>query len=234
VPDDAEIAGLDPFDLLDQEAARLDHYFAQLPAAEWARPSRCAGWTIRDVLAHLTASEAYHQACLDGEVEALLGDLAAKGATDMDGANAVGVAEYAGWSPGQLLDEWRRLDGDTRRRFRDRGDGTVDTTVGDYPGPWQAFHVASELATHADDVYVPVADDERTARQAWRAQVSRFALGEAKPDLAIAAAGGHTQVSGLGVDVQLDDELLVEGVADRLGSSSGLDPDVRAVLSTFT
>jgi hypothetical protein len=27
----------------------------------------------------------------------------------------------------------------------------VDTSVGDYPCRWQAFHVAAELATHADD-----------------------------------------------------------------------------------
>src|SRR5918992_1689003 len=107
---DADLAGLDPFDLLDQEAARLDRYLAELPAAEWARPSRCAGWTIRDVLAHLTATEAYHQACLDGEVADLLARTAARGATDLASANALGVADHAGWSPKRLLEEWRRLD----------------------------------------------------------------------------------------------------------------------------
>src|SRR5208283_5425490 len=41
---------------------------------------------------------------------------------------------------------------------------------------WQAVHVAAELATHADDIGVPVTHDERTERTAWRARYSRFAL----------------------------------------------------------
>ena len=36
----------------------------------------------------------------------------------------------------------------------------MDSSIGDYPGRWQAFHVAAELASHADDVGVPVTHGE--------------------------------------------------------------------------
>jgi uncharacterized protein (TIGR03083 family) len=64
--DDRELAGLDPFALLDTEAGRLDAFLSGLGEAGWQRASRCAGWTVRDVLGHLAAGEDYHRACLDG------------------------------------------------------------------------------------------------------------------------------------------------------------------------
>jgi mycothiol maleylpyruvate isomerase-like protein len=48
--DDRELAGLDPFALLDGEAERLDAFFSGLGESGWTRASRCAGWTVRDVL----------------------------------------------------------------------------------------------------------------------------------------------------------------------------------------
>ena len=66
--DDRDLQNLDPYDLMDAEAARLDAYFSALGPADWAKPSRCEGWSVRDVLAHLTASEAYNHASLEGTV----------------------------------------------------------------------------------------------------------------------------------------------------------------------
>ena len=60
------------------EADRLDRFFAGLDDAGWTRASsRCDGWTVRDMLAHLTASEDYNRACLDGTVGAFLADMGA-------------------------------------------------------------------------------------------------------------------------------------------------------------
>jgi Mycothiol maleylpyruvate isomerase N-terminal domain len=55
VTEDSERAGVDPFDALDAEAARLERFFAVLSAEDptWSRPSRSAGWSVWDVLAHL-------------------------------------------------------------------------------------------------------------------------------------------------------------------------------------
>ncbi len=233
MPDDAELAGLDPADLLDQEAARLDRYFAELPGSRWHRPSRCPGWSIRDVLAHLSAVEAYHHACLAGTVQDFLRSITARGAIDVRSANELGIAALADQTPAQLLERWRADDAETRRGFRERGDGRVDTSVGDYPSRWQAFHVADELAVHADDVFVPVAADEHLARRDWRARFSRFVLDEYKPELVVRVEHGQTRVQGGGCDVLLDDDELVEGVAGRLDAASRLTPTERALLSAM-
>jgi uncharacterized protein (TIGR03083 family) len=228
--DDSELDGLDPFDLLDEEAARLDAYFSDLPASEWERPSRCVGWSIRDVLAHLASAEEYHHACLDGRVSDLLAQFAARGATDITSANALGIADRSDRSPAQVLEEWRDTNAGTRRRFRERGDGTIDTSVGEYPNRWQAFHVASELAIHADDVYVPEVPDEREHRRGWQARFTRFALAEAKPDLTIGLTNGRTHVRGDDLEVDVDDHELIEAFAGRLDESSRLDASARALL----
>lgn len=232
MPLDDELAGLDPVDLMDREAARIEAHLERLPAAEWLRPSRCAGWTVRDVVAHLAASERYHHACLDGQVTALMREMADRGATDIATFNAMGIAEAVDIPDAELARRWSRANAHTRQGFRARGDGEVDTSIGSYPSRWQAFHVAGELATHADDMFVPVRAGDRAARLDWRARFSRFALAESKADLNIEAAGGRTRVVGGGREVELDDDLFVEAVAGRAHESL-LDAAERALLSTM-
>jgi uncharacterized protein (TIGR03083 family) len=228
---DRELAGLDPFALLDNEAGRLDAFLSGLGESGWKRPSRCAGWTARDVLGHLAASEDYHRACLDGTVSAFLAGFAGRGGTDLDSVNALGVAGYAALSPAQVLARWRAAGASNRRRFRERGDGVVDTSIGDYPCRWQACHVAAELATHADDIGVPIAHDEQTERTAWRARYSRFALAEAKPELEIRQASARTAVTDGSTTAELDDKELIEAVMGRLDETSRFTATLRALLS---
>jgi uncharacterized protein (TIGR03083 family) len=229
--DDRELAGLDPFALLDGEAERLDAFFSGLGESGWTRASRCAGWTVRDVLGHLVHGEDYHRACLDGTVAAFLARFAGRGGTDLDSVNALGVADYAALSPGDVLACWRAASAGNRRRFRERGDGVVDTSVGDYPCRWQAFHVAAELATHADDIGVPAAGGEQGKRATWRARYSRFALAEAKPHLKIQVAGARTLVTDGPDTADVGDHELVEAVMARLDKTSRLDAKLRELLS---
>src|SRR5439155_1135809 len=56
--DDQDLAGLDPYELMATEASRLDRFFAGAGAADWSKPTRCEGWSVRDLLAHLAAGEA--------------------------------------------------------------------------------------------------------------------------------------------------------------------------------
>ena len=229
--DDRELAGLDPFALLDTEAGHLDAYLSGLGESGWKRASRCAGWTVRDVLGQLAAGEDYHRACLDGTVAGFLASFAGRGGTDLDSVNALGVADYAALSPAQALDRWRAASAANRRRFRERADGVVVTSIGSYPFLWQAFHVAAELATHADDISVPVTPGEQEERRAWRARYSRFALAEAKPQLEIRHAGARTTVTGGPDTVELGDEELIEAVMGRLDQASRLSATHRALLS---
>lgn len=226
-----ELDGLDPFDLWDREAARLDAYLSSLPDTAWSAPSRCEGWSVRDVVAHLLTAEQYFRACLDGTVAAFVQGLLEKGATDLATMNQIALDELAGRDVHELVAEWRSASEVSRAGFRARGDGTVDTSVGEYPCRWQAFHIASELATHADDVGVPDADDH-DERTAWRARFSRFALTEAKPELDVAVTDAGTRVRGAGVEVTVTDDQLVEGVMGRLDATSGLTDAERAALST--
>jgi len=41
-------------DLMSFEASQLWDFMARLDTEKWSRPSACAGWTVGDVLAHLT------------------------------------------------------------------------------------------------------------------------------------------------------------------------------------
>jgi uncharacterized protein (TIGR03083 family) len=40
--------------LISAEASQLQDFLANLGPEEWSRPSACAGWTVGDVVAHLT------------------------------------------------------------------------------------------------------------------------------------------------------------------------------------
>src|SRR5438309_11059359 len=42
------------FALISAEAAQLQAFLASLRPEEWSRPSACAGWTVGDVVAHVT------------------------------------------------------------------------------------------------------------------------------------------------------------------------------------
>jgi uncharacterized protein (TIGR03083 family) len=178
--DDRDLDRLDPYDLMDAETARLDRHFVGLDETGWARPSRCDGWSVRDVLAHLVASEQYNAACLDGRVGDLLGTLGARGATDLPSANELGIRDLNDRSTEQLIAEWRAANAATRSGFRARDGGDVDSSIGPYPARWQAFHLAFELAVHADDVGVPVTAGEADARLAWQTRFGRFALKRAQ------------------------------------------------------
>src|SRR2546425_9733934 len=127
----------------------------------------------------------------------------ARGATDLTSANELGIRELDDRSTAQLLDEWRAANTATIEGFRKRDGGNVDSSVGAYPARWQAFHLAFELAVHADDVGVPVTKQEEAARIAWQAQFGRFALKELNKDLEIKAGNGTTQVRGDGIDLEL-------------------------------
>jgi uncharacterized protein (TIGR03083 family) len=228
-PDASHLEGFDPHDALDAEAARLEAHLMTLDDDGWAAPSRCSAWSVRDVVGHLAAVEQYHEACFDGRVVAMIEEFLAAGMTSLDEFNQAGVDERADSATAEVVAEFVAADAETRRRFRERDGGDMDTAAGAYPVRWQAFHIATELATHADDVGVPVAADEAADRLAWRLAFSRFALTERRPGAVVERAADGTRVVVDGIDVVVDDETLVAALADRLGDEA--DPEVRAALS---
>jgi uncharacterized protein (TIGR03083 family) len=227
MPDDKVLDGIDPYDLMDAETTRIDRYVAGLGPTELEAPSACAGWSVQDVMAHLAASEEYNHACLDDGLPALFERLGAAGATDMDSFNAYGVRERAGRPIADVLEEWRQTCARTRTELRHRDGKTLATSVGPYPVRWQAFHLASELATHGDDIGAPPlpgSDD-------WRARFAVFAVSESKPDVTIELQPGTARVAADGREVTLTTEDLVAATNGRLPADHPLDPAMRAVLN---
>ena len=191
MPDDSVLGDHDPYDLMDGEAARLATWFSGLDGPAWAAPSACEGWSVQDVLAHLGFGEEYNAACLDDDVATFFERYSSRGASDMNGFNALGVEDRRGRSAGEVLAEWRAGCARTRRELRQRDGGTIATGVGPYSARWQAWHLASELATHADDVGLPETTEEAPGRQAWRTRFALFALDEMKPDVEVATVAGR-------------------------------------------
>ncbi|MFC5746482.1 maleylpyruvate isomerase family mycothiol-dependent enzyme [Actinomadura rugatobispora] len=225
------LQGLDPFDIFDAEAHRLDAYFASLTAPDWDHASRCEGWSVRDVLAHLAGEELYNHACLDDDLDGLFAVMQKEGVDDVGSFNEWCVRQRRDLPVGEVMEEWRRKNGETRRRMRALGAGAdLPTLAGPYPVGLQTFHYASEYATHADDVKVPVEQGEEPDRTAWRARVGLFALDEQdSPVLVEGIAGGFR--------VELDDETaelsaadFVDATTGRLSSDHGLDPELRDAL----
>ena len=231
-PDPSLLGDADPYDLMDREAARLDAFFASLPAEAWSRPSACSDWDVRAMLGHLAASEAYNRACLDDEVPSFLEGLGARGVTDVDSFNAVGVADLAGLSSEEALEEWRRANGDTRRRMRERRGAELPTMVGPYSMDWQAWHLANELAIHADDIGVPVEADEAAERAAWLTAFARFAVTETDKGVVVEPVDrGYRAASG-GTEAVLSAEDLVAAVNSRpLASGAELPADLASSLA---
>lgn len=229
---DAELEGFDPYDALDQEAARLHAFLQGLDGDAWAAPTRCEGWNTRDLLGHLRACEDYVQACVKGTVAEFFTEMGGRGATDVTSFNAIGVADYAAEPVDALIESWAAVDADSRARFRAGDGGDVDTSVGPYSCRWQAFHIASELATHADDLGVPVTPDEEPARAEWRTAFSRFALKEAKPEAAVTSSGESVHVRVGDVEAELATGDFVELVMGRDPKDTSISPEVRAALNT--
>ncbi|MBF8192903.1 maleylpyruvate isomerase family mycothiol-dependent enzyme [Nonomuraea sp. K274] len=230
MPDDL-LKDFNPFDIFDAEAARLDRFFSGLDEAAWRRPSRCEGWSVRDVLAHLAGEELYNHACLDGTVQDLMTQLASEGVGGFNDFNEWCV-EQRGFLPVEdVLEEWRVKNGETRRRMRGLGaDAMLDTMAGPYPVGLQAFHYDSEYATHADDVGAPAPAEESDDRTFWRVAVGRFVLAEQDAKVQVEQTAEQIWTAVDGASATLSYPEFVEATVGRLPDSHDLDPRIVSVL----
>lgn len=223
---------LEPFDIFDTEARRLDRFFAGLDEEQWNQPSRCEGWRVRDVLAHLAGQELYNHACLDGDMDGFFELLEHEGVhPGFDAFNEWCVHKRRHLPVDQVLDEWRAKNAETRRRMRGLGrDGTLQTSIGPYPVGLQTFHYDSEYATHADDVGAPVTDEEAADRLAWRVEFGLFALEEHGSKARAERDDGRITAQVNGLTAQLTEAEFVEATVGRLPAAHPLDPRIRSAL----
>ncbi|MFE4356427.1 TIGR03084 family protein [Kitasatospora xanthocidica] len=110
--------------VLDGEA--VDALVANLPEADWARPTPAPGWTVAHQVAHLTAT--FRLAGLAaGDPEAFRAVAAGIG-QDMDGAVQQALKPYLAKAPKLLLESWQ-----TERRAAEEALAAVPA---DRPLPW--------------------------------------------------------------------------------------------------
>ena len=216
----AEMAGYDPFELLDAESDRVDRFYRSLRGDAWLAPTRCADWNRFQLLSHLASIEDYTRAGLTETVAELMSGAPSSG---MDEFNEWGVDQRSDLPPEDLLVEWRRLSTENRRALREKGvDATLDTAVGPYPLGRQAFYLASELAIHGDDAGAETPEEEQAARQEWRVRFARAAIAEVGRGVSVEVRDGG-QVVRLGSDEAfLDDATLVEAASGRLAAGARL------------
>jgi uncharacterized protein (TIGR03083 family) len=93
------------------ENARLLAQLRGLTAAQWAAPTDCAGWSVRDVAVHLIASAQAQANPLEFARQGLAGrrlTAAIGGSHWVDGLNEAQLRARTGWTPEDLPDLWAR------------------------------------------------------------------------------------------------------------------------------
>jgi uncharacterized protein (TIGR03083 family) len=203
---------LDPFLTLDQEVARIQSYLDSLKPEEWKKPTRCEGWTVRDLVAHLDSDEEYNEACLKGTVADFI-----SGYKDFDTFNAEKIKNRADLSNEKILEQWINRQARVREEWAQLGlEAKIQTAIGPYPLLSQIWHINSEYATHGDDMGVYVGEEEGEFRQMWRVQFSLHAVQEKKDPPGLERMDDVIVVTVEGHRMALTDEDFVAAVSARL------------------
>ena len=88
-------ATVDTMALARDERADLAEFLSSLAPEQWEAPTLCAGWRVRDVVAHVYSYEGLGMARLAARM--------VRAGLRVDRANAAGVAEQAAASPAELV-----------------------------------------------------------------------------------------------------------------------------------
>jgi uncharacterized protein (TIGR03083 family) len=203
---------LDPFLTLDQEVARIQSLCDSLNPEEWENPTRCEGWSVRDLIAHLDSDEEYNEACLEDRVKDLI-----SGFKDLDTFNAHQIEKRAHLSNEEILEQWSNRQSRVREEWAKLGlNATIPTFIGPYPLRAQIWHITSEYATHGDDLGVFVGEEEAEFRLMWRVQFSLFAVQEKENPPGLERMDNVIIVTVNESRMALSDEDFVSAVSARL------------------
>jgi len=173
-PGAVETRRANPFPAYDREIRRLRAHLRELDDRGWSARSHCRGWSVKDVVAHLSTDEVYNQACLDDTLD----QLPSVGG-GLTGWNARGVRVRRAMPPIEVLQEWEARQERVRRAWGALGlDARIQTSAGPYPLRLEIWHLAREYAIHADDIEVPMTARERHAQLRWRVAFGLFAARE--------------------------------------------------------
>ena len=174
---------------LAQQHAELRGILEGLTTDQWDAPSRCAGWTVSDVVLHLAQTDEMAGASLDGS----FGDVVARftaghdqsrfAGADVDDFAAVLVADERGAGVAEMFAPWSTAAEQLRRGFEATEPSTrVPWAVGLLAARTLATTRLAECWIHTGDiadplgiVRVPGERLELIARLAWRTVPYSFA-----------------------------------------------------------
>jgi uncharacterized protein (TIGR03083 family) len=217
----------DPFPFYDAEVRRLRVHLRSLGDGQWRALSHCAGWSVKDVVAHLSDDEVYNEACLRGDV----GELDFSGG--LDASNERGVRRRRRLSPTQVREEWERRQQHVRRAWGQIGlKGEIETAgAGRYPLRLQVWHLAREYAIHADDIGVPVPKRSRTGRWRWRIAFGLFAAREEGDSVDAKLIDGEVLLRAGRTQIRLQPETFIAYLSSR--PQHLLDPEQRRIVESL-
>jgi len=170
---------------LDEQHAELATLLDRLDDEDWARPTRCEGWNVADVVLHLAQTDELARASLEGRAPEGLDLLAGRTdrASTVDAGAAASVAQERGKPSAAILERWRTgaeavrdalAVGDPHRR--------VVWVAGELSTQTLATTRLAECWIHTGDVadavgavQVPTDRLEYVARLAWRTLPYAFA-----------------------------------------------------------
>jgi uncharacterized protein (TIGR03084 family) len=170
---------------LGEQHAELDALLGSLDDPGWSSPTRCEGWTVADVVLHLSQTDhlalASAQGRFAGGLEVLAGGLEGSGNVD-DGAAAM-VDRERGLANATLLERWRTGAAELRDTLATSDPHRrVDWVAGQLSVQTLVATRLAECWIHTGDVAeavgeAPVPTDrlEHVARLAWRTLPYAFA-----------------------------------------------------------
>jgi uncharacterized protein (TIGR03084 family) len=163
-------------DWLARQHADLDAMLLDRPVSDFARPSRCPGWNVCDVVLHLAQSDELAVASIEGR----LGEAFGNGTVDEWAEGAVAHERGDAYA---IFERWRRTAGKLREVVADADPSTrVQWVAGHLSVRTLSTTRLSEAWIHTGDIAVafdtePAADErlQLIARLAWRTMPYAFA-----------------------------------------------------------
>ncbi|MGW4796066.1 maleylpyruvate isomerase family mycothiol-dependent enzyme [Nonomuraea sp. NPDC004297] len=164
----------DIFDDLQTEYGQLDAVLAVLTPAQWSHPSAADGWTVSDVVLHLTQSEELAAASIRGEPARASAPPAAGGSGRgvVDAMADAAVAAERDIAPARLLARWRAAIAGTPAALRGHPAGSrLDWVAATLSPATLATTRLAEHWAHAHDITGPLGiaypDTSRLRHIAW-------------------------------------------------------------------